>query len=106
MSADRAQDADARLAQLREEIGRIDAEIVEAIARRMRLAREVGAVKASAGLPVLDPARESAVVAHAAALARDAGLPEEDVRALFWQLMAISRREQAAVTRDRGGLAP
>lgn len=88
-----------RLAALREEIGRVDAAIVETIARRMRLAREVGTLKAAAGLPVLDPAREAAVVSHAAGLARDAGLPEEDVRALFWQLMAISRREQAAVSR-------
>lgn len=82
--------------ELREEIGRVDAELIGVLARRMALVREIGAVKAAHGLPVLDPAREAAVVSRASALARDAGLPEDDVRMLYWQLMAIARRVQGA----------
>jgi chorismate mutase len=82
------------LAALREEIERIDAGIVQLVADRVRLVREVGRIKAARGLPILDPAREAAVVTRASALARDANLPEDDVRALFWRLMALSRRVQ------------
>lgn len=82
------------LAALRAEIEALDAELVTIIARRMTLVREVGRVKAANGIAILDPAREAAVVTRAGALARDAGLPEDDVRALFWRLMALSRRVQ------------
>lgn len=82
------------LGALRERIERVDEQLVGLVAERMRLVREVGRVKAEAGMPILDPAREAAVVTRASALARDAGLPEDDVRALFWRLMAISRRVQ------------
>lgn len=84
----------APLVALRTEIERVDADLVGLIARRMTLVREVGRVKAAHGIAILDPAREAAVVTRAGALARDAGLPEDDVRALFWRLMALSRRVQ------------
>lgn len=82
------------LARLREEIERIDREIVTLVAGRVRLAREVGTAKRAAGLPTLDPAREAAVVRRAGALARDAGLVDEEMRALFWHLIGLSRRAQ------------
>ncbi len=85
---------DGSLDAIRAEIERVDQTIIRAIAERMELARAVGRVKARAGQPVTDPAREAAVVARAAALARDAGLPEEEIRALYWQLIALSRRAQ------------
>jgi chorismate mutase len=82
------------LAELRTEIERVDATIIAAIAERMQLARAVGRLKAVAGQPVTDPAREAAVVARASVLAREAGLPEDDIRALYWRLLAVSRRAQ------------
>ena len=82
------------LATVRAEIEAVDAMIVDALARRMALARAVRGVKARAGHPVLDPAREAAVVARVGVRARAAGLPEDDVRALYWQIMAMARRAQ------------
>jgi chorismate mutase len=82
------------LAELRTDIERVDATIIAAIAARMQLARAVGRLKAVTGQPVTDPAREAAVVARASVLAREAGLPEDDIRALYWRLLAISRRAQ------------
>jgi len=82
------------LSRLRAEIERIDREIVERVAERVRLAREVGRAKRAAGLPTLDPAREAAVVRSAGALAREAGLVDEEMRALFWHLIGLSRRAQ------------
>ena len=72
------------LARLRQDIERIDHEIIRLIAERVRLAREVGAAKHEAGLATLDHAR-------------DVGLSEEDeVRQIFWQLIGLCRRAQAA----------
>jgi len=45
-------------------------------------------------LPILDPQREAKVVRSAVANARDAGLPEEPVREIFWHILGLSRKAQ------------
>ena len=82
------------LDDLRKEIQRVDAAIIELLAERMSFVRTIGEIKRDQGKAVVDPAREAAVVAHVAQLAREKGLPEADVRELFWRIMALSRREQ------------
>ena len=89
-----AEAAAARLAGLRGEIERIDRELIALVARRVALAREVGAAKRVLGAPTLDPAREAAVVRRAGELAREAGVDDEDVRYIFWHLIGLSRRAQ------------
>ncbi len=89
-----APDPQAELARIRDEIERVDRALVELVARRVQLAREVGAVKRAAGLPVLDPPREAAVVRRAGTLAREAGIDDDEVRYLFWHLIGLSRRAQ------------
>lgn len=80
--------------RLRDEIEAIDRSLVELIARRVDLAREVGHAKRSEGLPTLDPAREAAVVRRAGQLAREVGIADEDVRYIFWHLIGLARRAQ------------
>lgn len=84
----------AGLARIRGDIERIDREIVELIAERVALARQVGAIKQELGMPTLDPPREAAVVRRAGALARAAGVADEDVRYVFWHLVGLCRRAQ------------
>lgn len=84
----------AQLGALRAEIEAVDAVLIDALARRMALAREIRVVKQRAGQPVLDPAREAAVVARAAARAREVGLPEDEIRALYWKVIAVARGVQ------------
>lgn len=84
------------LEELRVTIERLDRELVGAIARRRDLALQVGAEKERRGLPLLDPGREAEVVRRAGRLAREAGLPEEEVRAIFWRLIGLCRRSQSA----------
>jgi chorismate mutase len=86
--------AQATLSRLREEIERIDRTLIELIAQRVRLAREVGVAKRAAGLPTLDTAREAAVIRQAAEAAREAGLLDDDIRHIFWQVIGLSRRAQ------------
>ncbi len=82
------------LERLRSEIGRIDRALIGLIAERVGIAQRVGVAKRALGAPTLDPAREAAVVRRAAALARDAGLDDDDVRYIFWHLIGLSRRAQ------------
>lgn len=88
------------LARLREEIETLDQSLIEIIATRVRLAREVGVAKAEAGVPTLDHAREAAVVRRAVVLAREAGLTcDDEIRQIFWQLIGLSRRAQTGGVR-------
>lgn len=84
----------AGLPDLREEIRGIDDELLALVRKRLDVARRVADAKRDAGLPVLDPAREAAVVRYAGEFARQHGLIEEDVRALFWALVGLTRRAE------------
>jgi chorismate mutase len=80
----------------RAEIERVDEAIVFLIDQRLRLARRVGELKRAAGLRVLDPSREAAVVRRAGALARDRGLDDEAIREVFWRLIEMARTAQGS----------
>ncbi|MBI3568752.1 MAG: chorismate mutase [Gemmatimonadetes bacterium] len=92
-----ARQADPVLAKLRADLEVLDGEIVRLVALRVETARAIGAHKRAAGVPTLDAPREAAVIRRAAAAARDAALPEEPLRAIFWQLVELCRRAQEEV---------
>ena len=89
-----AAEALAELALCRDEIERIDNEIVGLLARRLALGQRTGDLKRVAGLPILDPTREAAVIRRITGVARDAGLPTEPMREIYWQIVGMSRRVQ------------
>lgn len=66
----------ARLDELRARIAAVDASLVELVATRLTLAREVGDAKRAAGLPVRNYATESEVLGRFHALAAQAGLDD------------------------------
>jgi len=84
----------AELARCREEIERIDNQIIGLLAERLSIGKRTGVLKREAGLPILDPTREAAVIRRVAAVAREAGLPPEPIREIFWQIVGMSRRAQ------------
>ena len=86
--------ADEELARCREEIGGVDREIVKLLRRRVDLALLTGNLKREMGLPILDPGREATVIRSAVELARADGLPEEQVREIFWRILGLSRGAQ------------
>ena len=87
-------DGDTVLTALREKVERVDAELVTLLAERVELARQVGEHKRESGLALLDAKREAAVLRRTGALGREAGLPEEAVRQLFWTIIGICRHAQ------------
>lgn len=86
--------AQPEVTHLRAEIERIDRVLIDLIAERVQVACAIGAAKREAGVPTIDTAREAAIIRRSADLARDAGISEEDVRDIFWRLVALSRRAQ------------
>lgn len=88
----------ARLDDLRDRIHQLDRELVELIAERRDLVLEIGRLKESLGLPVLDPPQEATVVRRAAQIARETGTDEELVRDVLWRIIASARAEQEGRT--------
>lgn len=82
------------LSRCRQQIEAVDRELVQLLAKRVGLSKEIGATKKVAGLPTLDPAREAEVIRRAAAMARDAGINDEKVRDIFWHIIGLSRSVQ------------
>ena len=91
-----------RLEELRKKILEVDEALVRLVGERRALVLEIGRIKTELGHPVLDPAREAAVVRRAAALARDHGVDEELTRDVIWRIIASAREEQegSGSTRD------
>lgn len=85
---------DVRLSELRERISAMDEQLVRLIGERRAVVLEVGRIKESLGVQVLDPTREAEVVRKAAALARELGVDEEMTRDVVWRIIASAREVQ------------
>lgn len=64
----------AALLSLRQSIDNIDAALVHLLAERFKFTQQVGVLKAQAGMPASDPAREAVQVARLRALAEESHL--------------------------------
>src|SRR5687767_15761711 len=98
-----ADDRDAaitRLDPLRTELGEIDREILEFVARRQALAQKIGQVKRDAGIPTRDYRQERDVVQRARAAAVAHGLSpelgEELILALIRGSLTIQEKDTVA----------
>ena len=82
-----------KLEDWRREIDSIDEKLVELIEKRAGIAREIGILKAAAGLPVVDAAREDEILRNVAA--RGLGiLNREAVVRIFRAVIGESRNIQ------------
>ena len=93
-------DKAAGLDQLRQELGAVDRQLVELIARRLDLASAVGVEKRRAGISTRDYNQERDVIERARATARQAGVPPEVAE----QLMLLLIRSSLTV-QEREGVA-
>ncbi|HEY0457645.1 MAG TPA: chorismate mutase [Pyrinomonadaceae bacterium] len=81
-----------KLENWRREIDLIDEQLIELFNRRAKIAREIGAIKADAGLPVVDAARENEILLKAA---RNKGvLKREAIIRIFRAVIRESRNVQ------------
>lgn len=82
-----------KLNEWRNEIDQIDAEIVNLINRRARVAQKIGILKAKAGLPIVDLEREEAILRNACADQRGI-LEKESIARIFKRIIQESRQVQ------------
>ena len=74
---------------LRDEINRLNIEIVERLADRVRVAIEIGTVKHRHGRPIVDRSREARVYQQVRALAEEAGLDSGSVEKVFREIIEL-----------------
>lgn len=89
------------LREIRQDLDRVDGEMVRLFEKRMGLALEVAQYKAAHGLPVLDASREEQVLATRAAMLQSPVWTTQ-TRTLFQQLMALSRAAQEDWLKEAG----
>ncbi len=77
------------LSELRDEIDRIDAQLVELLKERSACVHEVGQLKKADNAPVFVPERESALIAKLLKL-NDGVLPEKSLLAIWRQIVSCS----------------
>ena len=82
------------VAELRARMEQLDQNLVALIAHRQQIAQQIAAAKQASGMPVVDLAREAAVLKRASELAHAASLDDDVVRHIFWCLIDLSRRTQ------------
>lgn len=87
------------LEQYRQEIDRIDGELVRLFLERMAITGQVGEYKQREGIPVLDAEREKQVIAAKTALTDDPAR-KADIAHLYESIMAISRRQQRHLVKE------
>jgi monofunctional chorismate mutase len=88
------------IAALRRELDEIDRELTMLFERRMEVSRRVAEYKRENNLPVLDASREEQVLCSRVEMLSDKSL-EQSVRALFMEIMRLSRLAQES-TLNRG----
>ena len=91
----------------RDEIDRIDEELVRLLNERSQCAIEIGRIKREIGQPVYSPSREKQVLDHVTGV-NSGPLDEEGIRRLFERIIDESRRiERVAVDLEAdSGRAP
>lgn len=90
------------LAGIRRSIDNIDAALIHILAERFRHTQRVGQLKADAGLPASDPAREEQQVARLRQLAHEADLDPEFAEKFLSFVIAevINHHERIAAKAD------
>lgn len=88
--------AQRELDDLRTEIDRLDAELLEILAKRMAVARRIGDCKQQLGLPVVQPARYRQLIASLTAAGNASGVDPIFLQTLYRQIHEESVRQQSA----------
>ena len=92
-----------RIEECREEIDRIDGELLRLLNRRALLALEIGEMKARAGMPLKDEGREREVLSRSS-VANRGPLADGSVARIFRRIIRESLRAEEHASEARGAL--
>ena len=85
------------LAELRQQIDRLDDELLALMAKRMRISREIGQYKKEHSMPILQAKRYDEILNKRGAQAVELGISPEFVRTLLQAIHEESVREQMKI---------
>jgi len=88
-----------RLDRLRNEVDNLDFRLLEILAKRVAVVRELAAYKCALGIPLCDPKREHEMAELHARWAERLDLPQQLVDELFSLVLQSSRDLQASLRR-------
>lgn len=88
------------LIKLREEVNKIDDEIVRLIARRLMIVRDIAALKLRENIRLLNEVREAEVLDRAIRLGSELGVNPEYMELLFRVILLISLREELRLAEE------
>ena len=80
--------------EARDEIDRIDAEILRLISVRQSVVQRAFQIMRAVGMPLTDEDRDEQTLENAAERATDLDLPRKQVRKIFRQILRISEKSQ------------
>ncbi len=86
------------LKELRDQINRMDREIVRLIRNRIGIVREIAKMKKEKGIPIFDLRREEELYRGIRSEAKRLGLDESDIEAIFREIVSVSRKIQGEET--------
>lgn len=83
-----------KITKLRSEINEIDTQIIDLLARRFHLTREIGKLKTEEGAKIQDTDREAELEAMYYDLSMQKGLDPEAIHRIFHKIFEESREDQ------------
>ena len=86
-------DSTKKINSLRKKIDKLDVQMIDLVVQRLAIAKEIGDIKKTNGIEVIDLHRESQIINHFAE--KLAGtLDKNDITAIFDPIYSISKRLQ------------
>jgi chorismate mutase len=96
------EDARKTLDRLRASIDNLDAALVHLLAERFKCTQQVGELKARAGMPPADPAREAYQIARLRELATSSGLDPQFAEKFLALIIVEVIRNHQSISRAHG----
>lgn len=88
------------LAALRQQIDRIDNDMLEILSKRMRVSREIGQYKKEHSMPVVQPGRYNDIMASRVKAGTDMGIGAEAMRTILLAIHEESVRQQLEILKN------
>ena len=89
------------LSQLRGQIDNIDEQLLELIAKRMRISREIGVYKKEHDMPILQSPRYNEILEKRSNIGEQINLNTEFVKAIFREIHEESVRQQMIIMNEQ-----
>ncbi len=91
-----------RIENARRKVDQLDSQILDILAKRFEIVKQIGELKAERNLPVRDEPRESALLTDILAQAAERNLNQNLVQRVFFEVIEYGRKIQESSTPGKG----